>query len=340
MAERREKMGYLLEVLFYVAIVLGALGVLYLIADSIVFINAVNYGVVWRFGGQTKGTRKEGLNLKFPIVEKIKTVSLELKTKEIKVEFTTKDNLRLTIPGSIQYRADSHVLDGDDKNVFVRVSDEAVAKGIERDIQAKLGGIGGQYGGEDFIKNRQALDSIINSILRLDNPLHLTYDFASCEKKSCSFCKKQSNKKGIDKGIMADQLINFYNTHWKPVKELLDHENDPENINNRSNLEKRYGIDIVKYSLAEISFTEETQGAQEERKQAEYRAQAGIKIIKLAEQAKSSSPDISSQQALNWADSILNPDTPRTMISVEGDSGILGGLLGLIPKEKGKGGGK
>lgn len=329
-------MDLFLSILGMAVAIVVVVGVIYLVADSIVFIDAVNYGVVWRFGGQTKGTRKEGFNLKLPIVDKIVTASLELQTKEIKVEFTTKDNLRLKIPGSIQYRADKDVIDEDEENVFVRISDEAIAKGIEKDIQAKLGGIGGKYNGKDFIGNRQALDSIINSILRLDSPLHLNHNIATCEENGCLFCKKQNSKK--QKEITAAQLIKFYNVHWKQAKELLDHEDDPQNIDNRSSIENRYGIDIVKYSLAEVDFTEETQKAQEDKKQAEYRAEAGTKVLKLAKKAKTDLPDVSGQQALNWADSILNPDTPRTMISVEGESGVLGGILGLISnKDKKKG---
>lgn len=323
-------MDYWLNILLLVG---AAYAVLYILADAIVFIEAVNYGVVWRFGGQTKGTRKEGLNFKIPIIDEIKIVSLQLQTKIIKVEFTTKDNLRLTIPGSLQHRADPKVCSTKDgKNVFVRTSDEAITTGVEKDVQAKLGGIGGKYNGEDFIQNRQALDSIINSILRLDVPLHLSHDIAACGQGGCCFCRNQENRQ-----VEADQLIDFYNAHWRQIKALLD---DEENhVENRSGIEKRYGIDIVKYSLSEVDFTKETQAAQEEQKQADYRTEAGKKVIGLAEKVKKSLPNISDQQVLNWADSILNPDTPRTMISVEGDSGVLGGLLGLLSK-KIKGGGK
>ena len=321
-------MEYWLNILFMVSMAYAAL---YIIADAIVFIEAVNYGVVWRFGGQTKGVRNEGLNAKIPIVDEIKIVSLQLQTKIIKVEFTTKDNLRLVIPGSLQYRADKKVFDKDERNIFVRISDEAVTIGVEKDVQAKLGGIGGKYDGKDFIQNRQALDAIINSILRLDTPLHLSHNVAACNASNCAFCQAQGSKK-----IEADQLIDFYNAHWQEVKTLLD---DEENhVENRSGIEKRYGIDIVKYSLSEVNFTAETQAAQEEKKQADYRAEAGEKILGLTAYAKLALPGVSDQQALNWADSIVNPGTPRKVVSVEGESGVLGGLLALLPKNNRKGG--
>ena len=320
---------YVLEVLSYIAL---ALGMLYLIADSVVFIEAVNYGVVWRFGGQLAGTTNEGFKLKLPIVDKIKIASLELQTKTINVEFTTKDNLRLKIPGSIQFRSDPKVCDRNGRNVFVRISDDAIAKGVEKDVQAKLGGIGGKYAGKQFIQNRQAIDSIINSILRLDTPLHLSHNTITCGQNGCCFCRKQGNAE-----VKAGQLISFYNAHWQAVKTALD---DEENhVDNRSGIEKRYGIDIVKYSLAEVDFTEETQAAQEEKRQAGYRAEAGEKVLELVNAVKEI-PGVSGQQALNWADSIINPKTPRKMISVEGESGILGGLLALLTKDNQKGGNK
>jgi len=306
------------------SVVLGA-AVIYAIVDSIVFVPAVHYGVIWRFGGQITDSLEEGLNFKLPFIDKVKIAPLELKTKEIKVEFTSKDKLRLTIPGALQFRADRKVVDENEKNVFVRISDEAIITGIEKDIQTKLGGIGGKYEADDFIENRQALADLINSILRLDKPLHLNHDpgnSAQCGIEDCS------DKKGK---IEAEKLIEFYNKHWGRAKKMLDDEKDQPEV--RAEIEKRYGIDIVTYSLAEVDFTKETQAAQEEKKQADYRFEAGKKVLELVKETKNTTPQISDQQALNWADSILNPETPRKMISVEGEAGVLGGLLGLLSKK-------
>jgi len=309
--------------------------VVYAILDSIVFVPAVHYGVRWRFGGQTAGTLDEGLNFKLPFIDVVKMAPLALSTSPIEVEFTTFDKLRLIIPGSLQFRADKTILEEEKKdsscrvmqkggkNVFVRISDEAIVTGVEKDIQAKLGGIGGKYEAEEFIKNRQALADLINSILRLQKPLHLNHVPGNddwCGVRGCGRGEKTN----------ADELISFYNDHWEKAKEILD--NEKNHVEDHSEIERRYGIDIVAYSLAEVDFTKETQAAQEEKKQAEYRAEAGMKIIELSEEAKKKLPDLSDQQALNWADSTLNPGTPRQMISVEGEAGVAGGLLGLVPK--------
>lgn len=325
----------MLEILL---IILG-IGIIYAIFDAIVFVPAVHYGVKWRFGGQIAGTLDEGLNFKIPFIDKVKMAPLELKTSVIKVAFTTIDKLRLVIPGSLQFRADKRILeepkrdendnvvDEGGKNVFVRISDEAIVVGVEKDIQAKLGGIGGKYNAEEFIKNRQALADLINSILRLQKPLHLNHireDVDWCGVSGCQYGEK----------IDADKLIEFYNDHWKKGKEILD--NEKNHLEDHSEIERRYGIDIVTYSLAEVDFTPETQAAQEEKKQADYRADAGEKVLGLAANTKMALPEISDQQALNWADSILNPKTPRKMISVEGEAGVMGGLLGLLSKNKGK----
>lgn len=314
-------------------IVLGGVGV-YVILDAIVFVPAVHYGVKWRFGGQIAGTLKEGFNIKIPFIDKVKIAPLDLKTKEITVKFTTKDKLRLIIPGSLQFKADKDVKDDDNRNVFVRISDEAIATGVEKDVQAKLGGIGGKYNGDQFIENRQALADLINSILRLDKPLHLHHNPRKNpeDPKNADWCGLENCP--FEEGkIEAEKLIDFYNKHWKKVKGLIDGEKNRRE--ERTEIEKRYGIDIEIYSLAQTDFTPETQAAQEEQKQAGYRAEAGRKTLALAILTKRKLRDIADQQALNWADATLNPGTPRKMISVEGEAGVMGGLLGLLSK-KGK----
>lgn len=308
-----------------------AIGFVYTVLDCFALVPAVHYGVRERFKGQLPGVRKEGLNFKLPFIDKMKNVPLELKSAAITVEFTTKDKLRVKIPGSLQYRADPAVVELDTgRNVFFRLSEAAITTGIEKDVQAKLGGIGGWYDGDKFIENRQALSDLINSIFRLDVPFHLRHvpgidvDAGQCGVASCGFPEQ----------VDADRLIDFYNRHWRRVKGLLDHER--YEAETRSDVEKRYGLDISTYSLAEVTFTPETQAAQEEKRQADYRAEAGDKIIALAKKTKVDLPEIPDQQALNWADATLNPGTPRQMISVEGEAGVAGGLLALVPKKGGK----
>lgn len=74
----------------------------------------------------------------------------------------------------------------------------------------------------------------------------------------------------------------------------------------------------------------------EKQKQAEARANAFKSKIKMAKQAQELGA--SAQVALNSADISLDPSVEKKVVSVEGDVGVLGGLIAAITK--GKGGGK
>lgn len=264
-------------------------------------IPAYHFGVVERFGKRTGGILREGLKLKLPFIDQVELISLELETIPISVEFTTKDKLKLVCSGSLQYRPDPEIKKG--RNIFVEMSEKTITVGIIDMVKSKLGSLGGVKESNDFIENRAAIADLINCSLRLKKAPHL------------------------DSGVNIKKVIDFYKTNWQQVKKILNGEK--ARVKNRSSIEERYGIDIEQFALASIVFTPETEKSFEKEKQAEARARAFDKKMEMAKKAKELGA--SAQEALNAADVSLD-SAKKEVISVEGQAGVLGGLLGKLDK--------
>ncbi|MEE8131621.1 MAG: SPFH domain-containing protein [Candidatus Paceibacterota bacterium] len=297
--------------LIFIIIVCGVL-----LSDSIVLIPAYHFGVVERFGNRTGRIFREGLGFKLPFIDKVQLISMELTETDVSVVFTTKDKLQLTCSGSLQYRSYPEIKDKEGRNVFISMSEKIITSGIRDAIKAKLGALGGVKNGEDFIENRHAVADIINCFFRFKKLPHRDHDPQDCGVKNCD----------IPAGdILAENLLEFYKKHWVVVKAELDKEKEELT---GSVIEQRYGIDIEFYALSDISFSEETQKAFEKEKQAEARQRAFKMKISMAKEVKDLGA--SPQVAFNAADVSLNPEIKKKVISVEGEAGILGGVLSGI----------
>lgn len=302
-----------MNTLVYIAIlVIGG----FLLSDSFVQIPAFHYGVREVFGKRRKGVVYEGLRLKIPFFEKIELVSMELKEIDITILFTTQDKLKLTCEGSLQYRPDEGILDKQEKNLFITMSEEIIKGGIDDSVKAKLGALGGVIEGAQFIEHRHAVSDMINCFFRLEQPPHRTHVQNDAEKCGLTNCE-------FDKEVNANELIKFYDAHWPLVKKLLDREN--EFTTSRSQIEKRYGIDIDLFALADISFSEETQSSFEKEKQA--LARKGAFAQKKAMIGEMMALKASFQEAANAADISLDPKIEKKIVSVEGSVGVLGSFL-------------
>lgn len=310
-------------------LILFLAGVGVLLSDVFVMVPAYHFGVVERFGKRQPGIKYEGLRKKLPFIDVVQLISMELSEADVSVVFTTKDKLQLTCIGSLQYKPDPTITDtGDEtgRNVFITMSEEIITSGIVDAIKAKLGALGGVKGGKDFIENRHALADIINCFFRLETPPHMEHDPLTCEVPNCKFPPFPPGS------VKAADLMDFYKQHRVSVKEKLDAE---KNVLTNSPIEKRYGIDIVYYALSDIAFSKATQEAFEKERQAKAREEAFKIKLKMA---KDTAKDLGApaQVALNAADISLDPSIDKKIISVEGEAGILGGILGAL----GKGGGK
>lgn len=306
-------MEFGISILFW-SLLIGAVAVL--VADSIVLVPAYHYGVLERFRERTGKIYGEGLNFKFPLIDKVVPISMGLTAIEINVGFTTQDKLHLDLVGSLQYRPDPTVEDSQGRNLFVSMSEEIIKNGIEDMLRDTLGGLGGVYSAEGFIEHRQALGDIINNILRSDVPYHLRHD-PDCQVSKCTH-------KG-ETQIDAKDLISFYDTHWQDVRKQ-------QQGTDQSSVEKRYGIDVEVFALASIDFSKDVKDAFEKKKEAVARQEAFEFKLQMAAKAKELGAD--AQTALNAADVSLTPEIAKNkvVVSVEGQAGVLGGILGTLKK--------
>ena len=311
-----------------------------LLSDSFIEIPAYHFGVVERFGKRIDTILYEGLCIKLPFIDSVELISTELVEIDVPANFTTQDKLQLTCNGSLQYRPDP-LVKRKGKCVFVEMSEEIIKSGIEDTIKAKMGALGGIKNGEDFITLRHAISDMLNCFFRLEEPPHKKHDKKTCKicsehnEKTCKICavaKNEKEKCGLPvsegKNIDAGALLDFYKTHWVDVKNAL------KNSSSASEVEERYGIDIEYYALASIDFSPATMQAFEKQKQADAKAGAFDRKIEMAKKAQALGA--SAQVALNAADISLDPSVNKKVVSVEGEAGILGGILEAI----GKGGSK
>ncbi|MDO8557151.1 MAG: SPFH domain-containing protein [Candidatus Jorgensenbacteria bacterium] len=283
-------------------------------------IPAYNFGVVERFGKRTR-VLYEGLNLRLPF-EEVKFISMEVISVEVKTGFTTFDKLHLTCVGSLQYRANPDVRDEENRNVFVTMSESIIKSGIVAGIEAKLGALGGVYKGEDFIQSRHAIADIINAFLRLGTLPHEEHQKNGCGVQDCKF---------IGQRVEAKDLIEFYNSHWDWIKKMLSETQG----SSQSGIETLYGIDIRKFELSDISFEKETKEAFEKEQQVKAKKNAyltKLAMAKITMRKLGASPQV----ALNSVDVALDPQVKKSVVSVEGEIGVLGGLLGKLTNEGGR----
>lgn len=312
-------MEILIVILFLVAV-----GVL--LSDTFVMVPAYHFGVVERFGERLPGIKYEGLRIKLPFIDVVQLISMELSEAGVSVVFTTRDKLQLTCVGSLQYKPDPIIKDRTGRNVFITMSEEIISSGIVDAIKAKLGALGGVKDGEDFIENRHAIGDIINCFFRLEAPPHMEHDPNTCGVPNCKFPLFPPGS------VEATDLMEFYKQHRVAVKQNLDTEKGTPTY---SAIEERYGIDVVYYALSDIAFSKATQEAFEKERQAKARQEAfKIKLM----MAKGAAKDLGApaQVAFNAADISLDPDIEKKIISVEGEAGILGGLLEAFGGKGGK----
>lgn len=341
---------------------IGFVAILVCINDAIVMVPAYHYGVHERFGRRMEKIFFEGFNLKIPFIDKVELISTELAEIDVKTFFTTggkvstgagksagkqadndkgDDKLQVQLDGSIQYRPSPYVKDQNGRNVFISVSDEVIRSGVADMLKDMLGGLGGIYQAEDFIRNRQAFGDLVNQILKFATPFHLRHEEGGkCAAKDC----KHSGVTNIPR----EDLVDFYNTHWEIIRdermkkaredkearkgaECMSEEDAEKLLESMSPTEKRYGIDIEVFALEQLDFSPEVKRAFEARREARERQKGFAVKMEMAQEAMKLN-GASSQEALDAVDTSLIPEVAKNkrIVSVQGKAGVLGGVLAKL----------
>lgn len=242
---------------------------------------AYHYGVKERWGKRLTEIYFEGGHFKWPFVDEVELVSMELRDADIKVSFTTEDKLQLTVVGTLQYRPDPYIPSPAGQNLFIEMSEEIVESGIGDALEAKLGALGGVKGAAEFITNRQAISDYVDCYLRLKDPPHLSHP-EKCGVAGCTL--KPGKISGVD-------VIDYYAKHWEEVRNLIAADKkrgvDSESVetgkkkavSDSSEMENLYGIDAVRFVMSSVDFSDITKAAFEKEQQAKANAK-GLEVRK------------------------------------------------------------
>jgi len=207
------------------------------------------------------GVLYEGFHFVLPLVEQIEIFSLEPVRLEAKVEgITGGDSLEIIVECSIEYRPDPNV---NVKGIptFSNYERSVVEKGIIDEIKEKINVVCGARTStaEELVLRREEFILYINSWLRLSEPAH------------------------FKDGKLPEEIFDYYRSHRKEINNSLMKEE--ENINDRSKLEERYGIDIINITIKKISFSEKTMKSMELQKQMKEEEQANKKLLDMVQES-------------------------------------------------------
>lgn len=247
-----------------------------------------------------------------PFIDRIEIEPVTLQTATVTTAVLSKDNLQLVISGSVQFRVD---------RVYrhMEVDPKTIEVGMRDAIESELGIIAGKVNGDQFKAARREVQLLINSVLRFSGAPH--YRASSAD--PARFDPANGNQE-----VEPHKRISFYRKNGAAVRTALQRETDE--ADDRSEIEERYGIDVVVFELAEVNFTKETVAALEKKRQAELGADAAQGAFKrqmaIFHELKE---HVGPERALNEASLIVGGKDrgSRQIISVEGLEGI-GSVLG------------
>lgn len=252
-------------------------------------IPAKQYAIFSLFGKRWRA-RSEGLTWWLPLAEKCVLYSKELDRLEVETVAKSKDLLGIKLKGSVEFVVDP------DREMLLRYDETRKnQKGAITDsIKDELGILAGTKNAADFVKKRRAITLIINCRLRLKEMPHENPAAFGSTLKEIPLSKK----------------LDFYDKYADKIQALLDDEaKKPEE---RSRIEESYGIDILVFNLTDPDYTEKTNAAFEEAKQAQAKEKAAKAELNLAKEFEACS-----QKGINAAQVSVGK-AKREVHSIEG----------------------
>ena len=296
-------------------------------AASVKRVNPVHRGVLVRLDkrheDRTYGEGWHGFwDGVMPFIDRIEIEPVTLQTATVTTTVLSKDNLQLTISGSVQFRVD-------DVYRHMEVDPKTIEVGMNDAIESELGIIAGKVRGDQFKAARREVQLLINSVLRFSAAPH--YRASATDPTVFDLADG-------DQEVEPHKRVGFYRKNGAAVREALQRET--EEADDRSEIERRYGIDVVVFELAEVNFTKETVEALEKKRQAELGADAAQGAFKrqlaIFNELKE---HVGPERALNEASLIVGGKDrgSRQIISVEGLEGIGAALGGALRRSTGGG---
>jgi len=297
-------------------LVIGGI-IIVLILNSMVIIPTFKIGLVRTFKRiPDKNPRKlePGLRFILPFVQDVlletaggEPISTELRKMPLEVTVISKDNQKIVVGGTLFFKVDPSLV-----LTFAKLGKDLL-KGVVNAIESELGVIAGAQTGDDFIKERQAIQDLVNCVLRMKKPPH----------------QRPEEFQATPEDVKPERRLKFYKHYAKPIKNQI--KNEKQKKKDISTVEKRFGIDIETFELTKVSFSEEIMKAREqqekaklEMKAAEERQEKKIQMLEILLQK-----GVPVQEAVNLVESSSGA-AERKIISVEGGGSSLETAAAII----------
>ena len=269
----------------------------------------------------------EGLCFIIPFLEQVNLFELTLQTLHFAPDekgestgkkggyftFESADKLEIKMKGYVQYRPD-------DLNTFLQMDEETVQHGIQGAIKDEIGAMGGACGGTAFITKREAVRVLANELMRLKEPWYVA------KKLRMSEAFDDSRVRGKPK------VPNNYIDNIQEIRKILAHE---QNLPDKSEIEERYGVDIVTVVVEDIDYTDKTKLDFEKKVQAEAQASANEVFAKnLKFIIDRLPPGLDDESKVNTAMNILGK-IDRRVLAFEGTAdGLIAAVMTAFASAK------
>jgi hypothetical protein len=243
------------------------------------------------FSPKKKRAAKEGWRSTLPLgIGRFELFRIEIETTKIKPFTSTSfDSLDMKIEASVQWWADRTNL-----GRFIEVDEATIREGLVDAVESRLGEVAGRTCGDDFYKNRAALVFYINCLLMLAPENQPDLD---------KHKKPVVREEGEPSELVYDLEAFMKDSDNQALRRTMLKEEFGED--QRSGIERLYGIQIKAFFLDDVNFTPETRKALEARRQREYQMQGASEVLDWKLQTANKIQDkfgVGGKDALDTAD--------------------------------------
>ncbi len=307
---------------------LGAIGII-LVLNSVVIVPTVHFGIPTRMEKRIGKIKKvdgkevveivvldEGLDFVLPLIDDLlekNVVSKKLTTKPITAEAISKDLLKITLKGSLQYEPNN-------LNVYVTRTEDTISDGMNDAIESEFGKLCGIKKADDFVKFRKEIELFINCVLQLDRPPHYFFDEKEEESRIKDYIRqiysedpKEAEKRAGLLAVVAKKVMGIIEIEGdsekskndkkklSPERWILTLEKDKDGNDSEdeidviafyrdnaaridlllkltkdqnSPVEELYGIGVATFRVAKIDFSDDVKKAFEEQRSAKAKMDA------------------------------------------------------------------
>lgn len=273
------------------------------LVNSFVKIVPLGHAAIRTRLGKFSAKKKAGPMVALPVIHGIKVVPLDLPFRvpgTAKVQTLDGDSLDVLL--AFEYKADFDLLET--YYYAMERGKEHFENMILSSIVNLTGNLASTKTLDQFYKQREALWMALNCYSRMSVMPHI--DPSMVGRKT----KKVKNEK----------ILDFYDSNKKKVAELISHEE--ENREDRSEIELRYGVNIMTVDVSEVKFSKETQDAINRKKRDQAMTEAASfkkKLIKDFQEECKLSPEAAKQAA----EASLGQTTENRAFSVLGLKDII-----------------